>query len=196
MTEPISEQSTATTLAFEDPQTFAHWLAAHHQSENELWLKIYKKASGKKSITWNEAVIEALCWGWIDGVRKSLDAEAYLQRFTPRRPRSLWSKRNREHVEKLIATGRMQAAGMEQVKAAQADGRWESAYAPASEMEIPADFLAALETRPKAKAFFETLSRQNHFAIYYRLHTAKRAETRKKRFDQCLEMLDQHQAFH
>lgn len=192
----MPEATLATICAFEDSEAFAHWLTTHHQSENELWLKVYKKASGKKSITWNEAVIEALCWGWIDGIRKSLDAEAYLQRFTPRRPRSLWSKRNREHVEKLIATGRMQTAGMEQVKAAQADGRWESAYAPASEMEVPADFLAALETRPKAKAFFETLNRQNHFAIYYRLHTAKRAETRKKRFDQCLEMLDQHQAFH
>jgi uncharacterized protein YdeI (YjbR/CyaY-like superfamily) len=192
----MPEATPVTTRAFEDPQAFGQWLATHHQSESELWLKIYKKASGKKSITWNEAVIEALCWGWIDGVKKSLDAEAYLQRFTPRRPRSLWSRRNREHVEKLIATGRMQTAGMEQVKAAQTDGRWEKAYAPASEMEIPADFLAALETRPKAKAFFETLNRQNHFAIYYRLHTAKRPETRQKRFDQCLEMLDQHQAFH
>ncbi|MCB9077617.1 MAG: YdeI/OmpD-associated family protein [Anaerolineaceae bacterium] len=176
--------------AFEDSAAFWHWLEQHHASEPELWLKIYKKGSGQKSINWEEAVVEALCWGWIDGVKKSFDDEAYLQRFTPRQKSSNWSKRNREHVERLMAEGRMQEVGMVHVRAAQADGRWEAAYAPPSEMTVPEDFLAALEERPQAKAFFETLNRQNQYAIAYRLQTAKKPETRQKRFEQFLAMLE------
>jgi uncharacterized protein YdeI (YjbR/CyaY-like superfamily) len=176
--------------AFETPAAFWAWLEANHAVEPELWLKIYKKGSGQKTINWEEAVVEALCWGWIDGVRKSFDDEAYLQRFTPRRKGSNWSKRNREHVERLIAEGRMQEAGLVHMQAAQADGRWEAAYAPPSEMTIPEDFLAALEQRPAAKAFFETLNRQNLYAIVYRLQTAKKPETRQKRLEQFLDMLE------
>jgi uncharacterized protein YdeI (YjbR/CyaY-like superfamily) len=165
-------------------------LEANHAVEPELWLKIYKKGSGQKTINWEEAVVEALCWGWIDGVRKSFDDEAYLQRFTPRRKGSNWSKRNREHVERLIAEGRMQEAGLVHMQAAQADGRWEAAYAPPSEMTIPEDFLAALEQRPAAIAFFETLNRHNLYAIVYRLQTAKKPETRQKRLEQFLDMLE------
>ncbi len=175
---------------FEDAAAFHAWLAANHDSETELWLKIYKKASGRKTITWQEAVVEALCWGWIDSVKKSLDAEAYLQRFTPRRPKSNWSKINREHVERLIAEGRMQESGMVHVRAAQADGRWEAAYPPVSEMQVPDDFMAALDARPQAKAFFETLTRQSHYTIGYGLHTAKRPETRQRRFDKYLTRLE------
>lgn len=176
--------------AFEDAPAFGAWLALNHASEPEVWVKMYKKGSGQKTINWEESVIEALCWGWIDGVRKSLDDQAYLQRFTPRRPGSNWSKRNREHVERLIAANRMQEPGLIHVQAAQADGRWEAAYAPPSEMTVPEDFLAALEKRPAAKAFFETLNKQNRYAIAYRLQTAKKPETRQKRLEQFLVMLE------
>ena len=176
--------------AFEDSAAFWNWLEQNHASEPELWLKIYKKGSGQKSINWEEAVVEALCWGWIDGIKKSLDDEAYLQRFTPRKKSSNWSKRNREHVDRLIAEGRMQEVGMVHVRAAQADGRWAAAYAPSSEMTIPEDLLAALEERPQAKAFFETLNRQNLYAIVYRLQTAKKPETRQRRLEQFLTMLE------
>lgn len=178
--------------AFEDSAAFGEWLALNHTSEPEVWVKIYKKGSGQKTINWEEGVIEALCWGWIDGIRKSLDDQAYLQRFTPRRPGSNWSKRNREHVERLIAAGRMQEPGLVHVRAAQANGRWEAAYA-SSEMTVPEDFLAALEERPAAKAFFETLNKQNRYAIAYRLHTARKPETRQKRFEQFLAMLEKEE---
>ncbi len=186
----MPEPDKTRTHAFEDSAAFHDWLEDNHLSQPELWLKIFKKGSGKKSISWKEAVIEALCWGWIDGIKKLLDDEAYLQRFTPRRKRSNWSKRNREHVVQLIAKGRMQESGMKHVRAAQADGRWEAAYAPASEMVIPDDFLAALEAVPAAKEFFATLKRQNLYTIYYGLETAKKPETRQRRFEKFLTMLE------
>ncbi|GJM41814.1 MAG: hypothetical protein DHS20C20_20960 [Ardenticatenaceae bacterium] len=186
----MPEPDKTRTHAFEDSAAFRDWLEVNHVSQPELWLKIFKKGSGEKTISWNEAVIEALCWGWIDGIKKSFDDKAYLQRFTPRRNGSNWSKRNREHVERLIAEGRMQKSGMKHVHAAQADGRWEAAYAPASEMTIPDDFLAALAERPAAKEFFETLNKQNLYVIYYRLQTAKRPETRQKWFEKFLTMLE------
>lgn len=176
--------------AFEDSAAFRDWLAVNHDSQLELWLKIFKKGSGQKSINWEEAVIEALCWGWIDGVKKTFDENAYLQRFTPRRKGSNWSQRNREHVERLITEGRMEEPGMIHVRAAQADGRWEAAYAPASEMTVPDDFLAALAERPAAKEFFETLNRQNLYAIVYRLQTAKKAETRQKLIEKFVTMFE------
>ncbi len=153
-------------------------------------MKIFKKGSGLPSVNWDQVVIESLCWGWIDGIKKSLDDQAYLQRITPRRPGSNWSKRNTEHVERLIAEGRMEESGLAHVRAAKEDGRWERAYAPASDMEVPADFVEALENRPKAKEFFQTLNKANRFAIAYRLTTAKKPETRKKRFEQFLDMLE------
>jgi uncharacterized protein YdeI (YjbR/CyaY-like superfamily) len=159
-------------------------------------MKIYKKGSGQKTISWNEAVVEALCWGWIDGIKKPLDDQAYLQRFTPRQKGSNWSKRNREHVERLMAAGRMLEPGLIHVRAAQADGRWEAAYAPASEMTMPEDFMAALERRPSAKAFFETLNRQNLYAIAYRLQTARKPETRQQRFDHFLTILEKGEKFY
>lgn len=182
--------NSARICAFESPESFGQWLARHHASETELWLKIFKKDSGQKTINWEEAVVEALCWGWIDGVKKSYDDQSYLQRFTPRQKRSNWSKRNREHVERLMSAGRMQEPGLVHVRAAQADGRWAAAYAPPSELTLPDDFLIALEERPAAKAFFETLNRQNLYAIAYRLETAKKPETRQKRFNRFLEMLE------
>ena len=182
--------------AFEDAAAFRDWLEANHAAHPELWIKIFKKGSGRKTISWKEAVVEALCWGWIDGVKKPFDEKSYLQRFTPRRKGSNWSKRNREHAERLIAEGRMREPGMKHVRAAQADGRWEVAYAPASEMTIPDDFLEALQERADARAFFESLNRQNLYAIAYRLQTAKRPETRQKRFEKFLAMLENGEKFH
>ena len=179
----------AKIMTFESPGDLSKWLQANHTNESELWVKIFKKGSGVPSVTWNEVVIETLCWGWIDGVKKSLDDKAYLQRITPRKIRSNWSKKNTEHVERLIIAGRMEEPGLVHVRAAKADGRWENAYAPASEMQVPADFIAALENQPKAKQFYGTLSKSNRYAIAYGLETAKKAETRQRRFTKFMDML-------
>ena len=182
------------TRAFKTPDELHAWLESNHAKHDELWVKIFKKGSGVKSVTWGEVVIETLCWGWIDGVKKSLDDQAYLQRITPRKPRSAWSRKNTEHVDKLIKEGRMQEPGLVHVRAAKADGRWENAYAPASEMEVPADFLAAVESRVRIKKFYDTLNKTNRYAIAYGLTTAKRPETRQRRFDKFLDMLRRKEA--
>lgn len=176
------------TLSFSTPEELSQWLKMHHASENELWVKIYKKATGVKTVTWNDVVIEALCWGWIDGVKKSIDEKAYLQRITPRKARSNWSKRNTEHVERLISEGRMMESGLVHVRAAKADGRWESAYV-VSEIEVPEDFIIALENKPNAKTFYQTLTKSSRYIIAYGLLSAKKAETRMKRFDKFMNML-------
>ncbi len=175
-------------ITFTSPKDLSKWLQANHATESELWVKIFKKGSGVPSVTWNEVVIETLCWGWIDGIKKSLDDQAYLQRITPRKIQSNWSKKNTEHVERLIAEGRMKESGLAHVRAAKADGRWENAYV-ASEMMVPADFLAALENRPKAKQFYETLTKTDRYAIAYGLETAKKPETRQRRFKKFMDML-------
>lgn len=179
----------AKIVTFASPKDLNQWLEVNHATESELWVKIFKKKTGIPSVTWNDVVIETLCWGWIDGVKKSIDDTAYLQRITPRKARSNWSKRNREHAERLISEGRMEEPGLVQVRAAKADGRWEKAYAPASEMKVPADFLTALESRPKAKQFFETLNKSSRYVIAYGLTTAKRPETRQRRFEKFMDML-------
>jgi len=160
----------------------------NHAIESELWVKIFKKNSGIQSVSWNDVVVEVLCWGWIDGVKKSLDDQSYLQRITPRSARSIWSKRNTEHVERLISEGRMKAPGFVHVRAAKADGRWENAYV-VSKMEVPADFLAALEGQPRVKLFFDTLNKSSRDVIAYGLTSAKKPETRQRRFEKFLEML-------
>ncbi|MHB1080321.1 MAG: YdeI/OmpD-associated family protein [Prosthecobacter sp.] len=179
----------AKTMTFASPAHLGQWLKMNHATESELWVKIFKKDTGVPSVDWNEVVIEALCWGWIDGMKKPLDDQAYLQRITPRKARSGWSKKNTEHVERLILEGRMKEPGLVHVRAAKADGRWENAYHPASEMKVPADFLAALERKPKAKRFFETLNKSARYSIAYRLATAKKPETRQQRFEQLMDML-------
>ena len=175
--------------AFASTEDLGTWLEEHHAIERELWIKIYKKGTKIPSVTWSDVVIEALCWGWIDGVKKSLGAEAYLQRITPRNARSAWSRRNTEHAERLIQEGRMRKPGLAQVEAAKADGRWANAYAPASEMSVPEDFIAAVATNAKAQRVFETLNKTSRYAIAYGLTTAKRPETRQRRFDKFLGML-------
>lgn len=176
-------------MPFASPKELRRWLKANHATESELWVKVFKTKTGLPSVTWNEIVIETLCWGWIDGIKKSIDAEAYLQRITPRKPRSNWSKRNREHAERLMGEGRMEKPGLVHVHAAQADGRWENAYLPSSEMTVPEDFVLALESTPKAKQFYETLNKSSRYAIAYGLTSAKRPETRQRRFDKFMDML-------
>lgn len=175
--------------AFETVDALHAWLRVNHASESELLVCIFKKATGKPSVTWDDCVVAAICWGWIDGVRKSLDDTAFLQRLTPRRARSNWSQKNVQHAQRLIEHGCMQAAGMAQVEAARNDGRWASAYAGVAAMVVPEDFLEALQKDPAAHAFYATLKRQDLFAIYYRLHTAKRPQTRQKRMLELLARL-------
>jgi uncharacterized protein YdeI (YjbR/CyaY-like superfamily) len=175
-------------MTFATPEDLGKWLKVNHCTESELWVKMFKKNTGIQSVTWNDVVIEALCWGWIDGVKKSIDEQAYLQRLTPRTKRSNWSKRNTEHVERLINAERMQTSGLVHVQAAKADGRWENAYV-VSEMEVPEDFIAALENQPIAKQFFETLNKANRYVIAYGLTSAKKPETRLRRFEKFMNML-------
>ncbi|WP_261841718.1 YdeI/OmpD-associated family protein [Aliamphritea ceti] len=184
----MPQPDSAKIITFTSPKELSLWLKTNHAIENELWVKIFKKNTGIPSVTWDDVVIESLCWGWIDGIKKSIDDQAYLQRITPRKARSNWSKRNTDHAERLINEGRMMASGLEHVNAAKADGRWEKAYV-VSEIEVPADFLAALESEPKAKRFFETLTKSNKYVIAHGLTSAKKAETRKKRFEKFISML-------
>ena len=180
-------------LSFESPADLGQWLSENYADETELWVKIFKKATGISSVDWNDVVIETLCWGWIDGIKKSLDDQAYLQRITPRKPKSNWSKRNTEHVERLITQGRMQEPGLEQVRAAKSDGRWENAYKPASEASVSADFIEALEDKPKLKAFYQTLNKASLHAIAYGLDSAKKPETRQRRFEKFMDMLSREE---
>lgn len=175
-------------MKFETPNDLDEWLKVNHAAKSELWVKIFKKNTGIQSVSWNDVVVEILCWGWIDGVKKSFDDQSYLQRITPRTARSNWSKRNTEHVERLINEGRMKEAGLVHVRAAKSDGRWENAYV-VSEMEVPADFLAALEDQPRVKLFFETLNKSSRYVIAYGLTSAKKPETRQRRFEKFIDML-------
>ncbi len=186
----------ARVKAFQTAEELNGWLKAEHANSTEIWAKIFKKQSGQQSITWEECVIEAIAWGWIDGIKKSIDANSYVQRLTPRKVNSNWSVKNREHAEKLIASNRMQTPGQKMVDLAKANGSWDRAYAGQANMQFPDDFLQALETQHTAKAFFSTLNRSNLFAIYHRLQTAKRLETRKARMLKILSMLARHEKFH
>jgi len=185
-----------TALPFDTPNALRDWLVQHGKVERELWVHIHKAATGIASVTWEECVIAALSVGWIDGIKKSLGKDAYIQRLTPRRRASVWSKRNRDHAERLIAAGDMTREGQAEVDAAKADGRWDAAYAEPAEMEIPADFIAALANRPKARATYETLNRHNLYAIYYRLHSARSPDTRARRMEVLLSTLDAGKTFH
>lgn len=182
--------------AFERPEDLARWLEQYHAVRTELWVRIYKAGSGQRSVTWTDCVVEAIRFGWIDGLKRSGDARSYFQRLTPRRPRSSWSTKNREHAERLIGEGRMAPAGLAQVEAARADGRWDTAYEGSAAMVIPQDFLDALSALPEAEAFYRTLDRTNLYPIYYRLQTAKRPETRARRMQLILAQLLRGERFH
>lgn len=172
------------------------WLGRHHATSPGVWLRIGKKASGRASVTYDQAVEGALCYGWIDGHKRPCDAVSWLQTFTPRRPKSIWSKINRTKALRLIKNGRMKAAGLRAVQSAKRDGRWKSAYDSPKTARMPADLRAALNKSAKAKAFFATLSGGNRYAILWRVHSAKRAETRVKRIREFVRMLQGHETLH
>ncbi|MBL8077642.1 MAG: YdeI/OmpD-associated family protein [Anaerolineales bacterium] len=180
-------------LAFASQSKWADWLAKNHDTSDGLWMKVAKKDSGIPSVTIVEALDMALCYGWIDGQRGSFDDKYYLQKYTPRRPKSTWSKINVEKVKRLIASGQMQPAGLKAIEAAKADGRWEKAYDGQRTMTVPKDFQAALNKNKKAKAFFETLNSVNRFAILFRIHNVKKAETRTRKIKQFIEMLENNE---
>ena len=188
--------SDAIPTLFKNAKAFETWLKKHHATQDGLWLKIAKRGADEPSVTYPEAVEVALCWGWIDGQKKRLDDQHFLQRFTPRRARSLWSKINVDKVTALIEAGRMQAPGQAQIDAAKADGRWAQAYDGARTSAVPEDLLAALEAEPKAKAFFATINATNRYAVLWRIQTAAKAETRAKRIAQLVEMLARGETLH
>jgi uncharacterized protein YdeI (YjbR/CyaY-like superfamily) len=178
--------------SFRTEAAFETWLATNHDRETELWLKIHKKGAGLPTVTYAQALDVALCWGWIDGLKKTFDERSFLQRFTPRKPKSIWSQVNREHVARLTAAGRMTPHGQAQVDAAVADGRWEAAYAPirsSSEATIPEDLRAAIEANPKARKTFQTLGRQNLFALAFRTNNMKTPAGRAKKIAELVAML-------
>ncbi len=172
------------------------WLEENHGQASGVWLKFAKKGSGATTVTYAEAVEEALCYGWIDGQAARHDERYYLQRFTPRRPRSRWSQINCGRAERLIAQRQMKPAGLAQVKAAKDDGRWDAAYAPPSAAKVPQDLRRALDENREAKAFFETLNGANRYAILYRVQEAKRPETRARRIAEFVAMLAEHRTLH
>ena len=180
-------------LAFRDQQAWADWLQINHGTSSGLWIQLAKKGSAGRSLSHAEAVEVALCYGWIDGQSKGNNATSWLQKFTPRRKRSIWSKINRERAERLISEGRMQPAGLAEVGRARQDGRWEAAYDSPRVATVPADFQTALKNRPQASAFFGTLNSQNRFAILFRLQTAKKSGTRARRIEQFIRMLENHE---
>lgn len=184
------------TLAFEQQRDWETWLDEHHAASAGVWIQIAKKASGIASITYDQALETALCYGWIDGQKRSFDDAAWLQKFTPRGPKSIWSKVNRNKVEQLIERGHMKPAGHAAIESAKGDGRWEAAYDSPSMATVPEDFQAALDRNPEASAFFATLNSRNRYAILWRIQTAKKAETRAKRIDEFIGMLARGEVLH
>lgn len=178
------------TKLFKDQKAWEAWLARHHDASAGLWLRMARKGAKLRSLTYGEALEAALCYGWIDGQKKSWDEESWMQRFTPRGPRSLWSKINRAKALGLIEQGRMQPAGLAAIERAKANGRWAAAYDSPRTARSPPDFGAALGRHPKAKAFFDALDRRNRFAVLSRIATARKAETRERRIDQLIRMLE------
>jgi uncharacterized protein YdeI (YjbR/CyaY-like superfamily) len=178
--------------SFPSAAAFEAWLSAHHDKQPELWLKIYKKASGLPTVTAAEALDIALCWGWIDAIRKSFDDRSFLQRYCPRGAKSMWSQINRDNVERLTAAGRMTPHGQRQVDAAKADGRWDAAYAPTrstTEATVPADLRAAIDANPRARKTFKTLGRLNLFALAFRTNTMKTPAGRARKIASLVDML-------
>jgi uncharacterized protein YdeI (YjbR/CyaY-like superfamily) len=183
-------------LPFASREDFARWLDEHHASSDGIWIKYAKKASGIGTVVYAEALDVALRYGWIDGQVAAIDGDWYAQRWTPRRARSKWSKINREKAEELIASDAMKPAGLAEVERAKADGRWEEAYPSPSSMGVPDDLQAALDANPKAAEFFATLSGSNRYAVLYRIHDAKRAETRARRIEKFVGMLARGEKFY
>jgi uncharacterized protein YdeI (YjbR/CyaY-like superfamily) len=182
--------------SFKDAKAWESWLAKNHGDAKGVWMRLAKKNSGAKSITYPEALEIALCYGWIDAQKRGESESAWLQRFMPRAKKSIWSKINTEKALALIASGRMTSAGLDEVVRAKQDGRWEAAYEPASTAKVPADFEAELNKNPRARDFFKTISATNRYAILWRLQTAKKAEARTKRMRSFIEMLEKGETIH
>lgn len=189
MPVPSVTVNEANVREFEDADAFYAWLAENHASADEVWIKIHKVASGLKSITPKEAIDVVLCWGWIDAIRKGFDDKSYLQRYVPRRPKSIWSQVNVENVARLIDEGRMTEHGLAQVEAAKADGRWERAYGGSKDMKLPEDLLTAIAAEPAAQATFERLTAQNRFAMAFRVHNLKTEAAKRRNIAKFVEML-------
>jgi uncharacterized protein YdeI (YjbR/CyaY-like superfamily) len=192
----VAADDSLARIAFASEALWEQWLRENHAASDGVWLKIAKKGAGIDSVRYPEVLEVALCFGWIDGRREALDERHFLQRFTPRRPRSRWSQINREKAERLIAKGRMRPAGLAEVERARADGRWEAAYEGQRSISVPEDLERELDARPRAKAFFAGLSSQNRYAILYRLHDAKRPETRARRLAKFVAMLEAGETIH
>jgi uncharacterized protein YdeI (YjbR/CyaY-like superfamily) len=184
------------TIAFPSAKDWERWLTKGHRKSGGVWLQFFKKGSGIASLCYEEALAVALCYGWIDGQLKKHDGDSWLRKFTPRRPNSIWSKRNCELVEQLTKSDKMRPSGLKEIAAAKADGRWGRAYDSPSKTIVPADFLKLLSKNRKANAHFKTLNKANIYAITWRLQTAKKAETREKRMTAIIEMLSKGQSFH
>lgn len=182
--------------AFETADAFYAWLCENHDHADEVWIKIHKVGSGLPSITPKEAIDVVLCWGWIDAIRKGLNDDSYLQRYTPRGAKSTWSKINVDNVARLVSEGRMTEHGLKHVEAAKADGRWQRAYGGAKDMPIPDDLQAAIDAEPAAKATLEKLSAQNRFALAFRLHNMKTEAGRKKKIETFVDMLKRGETIH
>jgi uncharacterized protein YdeI (YjbR/CyaY-like superfamily) len=184
------------TLAFSSPEAWERWLEEHHGAAEGVWIKMGKKQAGVESVRYPEVLECALCFGWIDGRREALDERHFLQRFTPRRPRSRWSRINRDTAERLITERRMRPAGLAEVERARGDGRWEAAYEGQRRIAVPEDLQRELDARPSARAFFAELSSQNRYAILYRLQDARRPQTRARRLTQFVAMLEAGETIH
>lgn len=183
-------------MSFDTQQDWEAWLKEHHADMKGVWLKISKKGASSPSVSYAEALDGALCYGWIDGQKAPFDDKYWLQKFTQRGARSIWSKVNCDKATALIAEGRMQPAGLRQVELARSDGRWDSAYESQSKITVPGDFQRELDKNQKAKDFFNTLNSANRYAFLFRIHTAKKPETRSARIQKFIEMLSQHQKLH
>jgi uncharacterized protein YdeI (YjbR/CyaY-like superfamily) len=183
-------------LPFASAADWRAWLEEHHATSPGLWIRIYKKAAGVPSVDYAGALDEALCYGWIDSTKRSYDDASFLQRFSPRKARSAWSKVNRDHVARLEAEARIAPAGLAAIEEARRNGQWEAAYDGSRTMEVPPDFQAGLDANPAARTFFEALDRANRYAFLYRIQTAKKPETRERRIGQFLEMLGRGEKLH
>jgi uncharacterized protein YdeI (YjbR/CyaY-like superfamily) len=183
-------------ILFDDQAAWAEWLDEHHKDSPGVWLRLAKKGAPYTSVSYAEALDDALCYGWIDSQKKTFDQHSFLQKFGPRGARSIWSKVNREKIHALTEAGRMKPAGIQAVESAKADGRWDAAYDPASTATVPDDLQAALDANPKAKEFFATLNGANRYAILFRVQTAKKPETRAKRIATLVEMLERNEKIH
>ena len=191
-----SQKSDLQIVSFNSPTDFDNWLELNRINTKGIWVRFFRKNSGITSITYDEALDVALCYGWIDGQVKKHDENSYLQKFTPRRPKSMWSKRNVDHITRLETECRMKPSGMIEVEKAKKDGRWERAYDSPGKMVVPVDFIELLSKNKKAFDFFESLNKTNKYSIGWRLQTAKNPETREKRIMEIINMMNKGEKFH